>query len=153
MNTTNPHPRSLVRVRLGAGLAMLLVLAACSKAAGSVRPSESALGSPRPSSPAHVRILAPTDGQVFKGTSVEVPVQLALSGARIVPATTQHITPDTGHVHIFLDNQIVAMNFKLTDVIPNVRPGLHVLRAEFVASDHLPFDPRVFTSVTFRVEP
>ena len=78
MSTTNPHPRSLVRVRLGAGLAMLLVLAACSKAAGSVRPSESALGSPRPSSPAHVRILAPTDGQVFKGTSVKVPVKLVM---------------------------------------------------------------------------
>jgi hypothetical protein len=45
------------------------------------------------------------------------------------------------------------MNFSLTDQVPGVSPGQHILRAEFVASDHGPFDPRVFVSVTFRVEP
>jgi hypothetical protein len=45
------------------------------------------------------------------------------------------------------------MNFSLTGDVPNVTPGQHILRAEFVASDHLPFDPRVFVSVTFVVQP
>jgi hypothetical protein len=30
-------------------------------------------------------------------------------------------------------------------------PGPHQIRAEFVAVDHLPFDPRVVATVTFRV--
>ncbi|HEY3208529.1 MAG TPA: hypothetical protein VGL18_01855 [Actinomycetota bacterium] len=32
-----------------------------------------------------------------------------------------------------------------------VGPGRHVLEAEFVAADHGPFNPRVRTSVAFRV--
>ena len=42
---------------------------------------------------------------------------------------------------MYLDNQIAAMNFSLNGTVGNVKPGLHVLRVEFVASDHLPFDP------------
>jgi hypothetical protein len=127
-----------------------LLLAACSKSGtggGTTGPP-----SPRPSSTAKLEIVSPTNGQVFQGSSVDVPIKLSLSGARIVPATTKNITPDTGHVHIYLDNQIVTMNFALDGDIPNVTPGQHILRAEFVASDHLPFDPRVFVSVTFQVE-
>jgi hypothetical protein len=75
-----------------------------------------------------------------------------LSGAKIVAATTTNISPDKGHLHVYLDNQIVSMNFGLTDDIGNVKSGMHVLRVEFVASDHLPFDPRVFTAVTFEVQ-
>ena len=31
----------------------------------------------------------------------------------------------------------------------NVSPGTHTLTADFVAADHLPFDPPVTTQVTF----
>jgi hypothetical protein len=130
-------------------LAALVVGAACSKGSA----SQGGTPAPRPSSTAKLQILSPTNGQVFKGSSVTVPVELSLEGARIVAATTTNITPDTGHVHLYLDNQIVTMNFSLTDQVPNVSTGSHILRAEFVASDHLPFDPRVFVSVTFKVEP
>jgi hypothetical protein len=126
-----------------------VVGAACSKGSG----GQGATPAPRPRSTAKLQIVSPTNGQVFKGASVTVPVELSLEGARIVAATTTNITPDTGHVHLYLDNQIVTMNFSLTDQVPNVTPGSHILRAEFVASDHLPFDPRVFVSVTFKVEP
>jgi hypothetical protein len=128
-----------------------LLMAACSKAASSGGPSVPP--SPRPSSPAKIEILSPTNGEVFKGSSVTVPIKLGLTGARIVPATTTNITPDTGHMHVYLDNQIVGMNFSLDGQVPNVTPGQHILRAEFVAADHLPFDPRVFVSVTFVVQP
>jgi hypothetical protein len=128
-----------------------LLMAGCSKGGGSSGPS--GRPSPRPSSTAKIQILSPTNGQSFSGSSVDVPIKLGLTGARIVPATTKNITPDTGHVHLYLDNQIVTMNFSLTGEIPNVTRGQHILRAEFVASDHLPFNPRVFVSVTFVVQP
>jgi hypothetical protein len=31
----------------------------------------------------------------------------------------------------------------------SIPPGRHTLRAEFVAADHLPFDPPVIAQVTF----
>jgi hypothetical protein len=104
----------------------------------------------RPSSPAKVAILSPTNGQVVHGSSVKI--RVGLTGAKIVPATTTDIVPTKGHLHVYLDDQIVAMNFKLTGEIGGLKPGLHVLRVEFVASDHLPFDPRVFTAVTFEAK-
>jgi hypothetical protein len=128
---------------------MTLVAAACSGGSDGT----AATPGPRPSSTAKLAFVSPTNGQLFQGAPATVPVELTLEGARVVPATTRDITPDTGHVHIFLDNQIVTMNFGLTDELPNVPAGTHILRAEFVAADHLPFDPRVFTAVTFKVEP
>jgi hypothetical protein len=85
---------------------------------------------------------------VIHGSDLKIRVRL--TGARIVPATTTHIVPTQGHLHVFVDDQIVAMNFSLNGDVPNLTPGVHVLRVEFVASDHLPFDPRVFTAVTFQ---
>jgi hypothetical protein len=126
---------------------MVLFAAACSKAGGA-NGTQSPVA--RPSSPAEVKILSPMNGEVVRGSDVKI--RVALSGARIVPATTTHISPDKGHLHVFLDNQIVSMNFSTTDDIGNVKPGMHVLRVEFVASDHLPFNPRIFTAVTFQVK-
>jgi hypothetical protein len=134
---------------LGAVLAVALLASACSKG------SDAAGGTPspyvRPSTPAKVAILSPRNGEVVHGSDVKIKVQL--TGAKIVPATTTHIVPTEGHLHVYLDDQIVSMNFKLTGDIGNVTPGMRVLRVEFVASDHLPFDPRVFTAVTFEAKP
>jgi hypothetical protein len=126
-------------------LAVALLASACSK--GSEATGGSSTTEVRPSSPARVAILSPTNGQVVHGSDVKIRVQL--TGAKIVPATTTDIVPTKGHLHVYLDDQIVSMNFKLTGDIGDVTPGMHVLRVEFVASDHLPFDPRVFTAVTF----
>jgi len=104
----------------------------------------------RPSSPAKVAILSPTNGQVVHGSSVKI--RVGLTGAKIVRGTTTDIVPTKGHLHVYLDDQIVSMNFKLTGEIGGLKPGLHVLRVEFVASDHRPFDPRVFTAVTFEAK-
>jgi hypothetical protein len=145
----NLHRTRGRRTRRGLVLAALLVLAVgCSKGT----PSGPADTSPsaRPSSPAKLEVESPTNGQVVAGPDVRVRVKL--SGARIVPATTKNITPTTGHIHVYLDNQLVTMNFSLTGDIPDVSSGMHVLRVEFVASDHAPFDPRVFTAVTFEVK-
>ena len=132
-----------------AALALTLIAAACSKGAAQPRPSTPG---PRPSSTGHIQILAPKNGQVFTGSSVDVPVKVSLTGAMIVPATTSHIVPNQGHIHVYLDNQIATMNFSLTGDVSNVKPGLHVLKVEFVASDHLPFDPRVIEQVAIEVK-
>ncbi len=126
---------------------MLGVLcAACSSASGASGSAPPA----RPSSPAKVQIVTPTNGEVIHGPNVEVRVRL--QNARIVAATTSSITPDEGHLHLYLDDQIESMNFSTSAKLSAVRPGLHVLRVEFVASDHLPFDPRVIAQVAFEVK-
>jgi hypothetical protein len=130
-----------------AALISMLVLAACSKSAGA---GSGQTPITRPSSLAVLKILSPTNGEVVTGSDVKI--EVSLKGARIVPATTTHITPDRGHLHVYLDNQLVGMNFATSDDVTGVAPGMHVLRVEFVASDHRPFDPRVFTAVTFQVK-
>jgi hypothetical protein len=81
-----------------------------------------------------------------------VTVRVHLAGATIVPATTKNITPTTGHLHLSLDGKLISMNYQATQTLPEVPPGLHVLKVEFVAADHLPFNPRVITGVTFTVK-
>ena len=129
-------------------LTLALLLAGCGGSAGAGGTTTTTPTS-RPSSPAKLTILSPDNGQAIKGSTVKV--RLRLRDARIVRPTSQHITPTTGHVHVYLDDRIISMNYGLTDTIPNVSHGPHVLRVEFVASDHLPFDPRVVASAVFRV--
>jgi hypothetical protein len=129
-------------------LVLAVVASACAK--GSDAAGATHTPYVRPSSPAKVAILSPTNGEVVQGSDVKIRVEL--TGAKIVPATTTDIVPTKGHLHVYLDDQIVSMNFKLSGDIGEVAPGMHVLRVEFVASDHLPFDPRVFTAVTFEAK-
>jgi hypothetical protein len=97
-----------------------------------------------------VRIVTPTNGEVFHSSTV--PVKVKLSGATIVQTTSTNIVPTQGHLHLYLDDQIESMNFTTSATIPDVSPGLHALKVEFVASDHLPFDPRVIAQVAFEVQ-
>ncbi|MFI5200684.1 MAG: hypothetical protein ACHQXL_09965 [Candidatus Limnocylindrales bacterium] len=137
-------------VALAAALA--IALAACSSpgatAPASAPPASSApspAGS-RPSSPAIVEIVSPTLNEVVTGPTLHVVI--SLKNATIVPATTTNISPTTGHVHLYVDNVLVSMNYGLTQDLP-VHPGTYVLKAEFVAADHAPFDPRVWSSEVF----
>lgn len=100
----------------------------------------------RPSSPAMVQITQPASGETVTGSSVHV--VLALSGATITTQTTTNITPTEGHVHLYVDNVLVSMNYGLTQDLP-VHPGTYVLQAEFVAADHAPFSPRVWSNKVF----
>ena len=129
--------------RLAAAATVAVVVGACSQPGASTQaaaPSGS-LG-PRPASPAAVEILQPTANSTVTGTSVHV--VLKLTGAKIVPQTTTAIRPDEGHVHLYVNNVLVSMNYGLEQDIP-VQPGTLVLKAEFVAADHAPFSPRVWS--------
>ena len=132
--------------RLGAvALSMvMLLLVACT---GGPSPTAS---STRPSSPAKISIVAPVAGATVHGATVHI--VLSLSGAKIVSQTTTRIRPDQGHVHLYVDNVLVSMNYGLEQDLP-VHPGTYVLKAEFVAADHAPFNPRVWSAETiFTVE-
>ena len=98
----------------------------------------------RPSSPAVLQIVSPTNNQVVTGSTVHVVV--SLQNATVVQQTSTHIQPDQGHVHLYLDNQLIYMAYQLAQDVP-VKPGVYSLKAEFVGSDHFPFNPRVWSSV------
>jgi hypothetical protein len=137
-------------------IAAALVLAACGGDGGSgtTGPTDGSgptgtptASGPRPASTAELTIISPTDGQVIEGGTVALEVDL--QGAEIVPATTTDIVPDEGHLHVILDDQLISMTGDLEQTIPDVAPGQHLLKVEFVASDHVPFDPRVIAAVSF----
>ena len=123
-------------------LAAAIALAACTPAATPSHPTVPSTG-PRPSSPASVEVLEPASATKVSGESVHV--VLRLTGGRIVPETTTNIRPDEGHVHLYVNNVLVSMNYGLEQDIP-VQPGSIVLKAEFVAADHAPFNPRVWSA-------
>lgn len=130
-------------------VAAALLLASCGRG-GSPGGGGTPTPAARPSSPATLRIESPANSSVVQGPTVRV--RVALDGARIVDATTKNITPTTGHLHLSLDGKLISMNYQLHQTIPNVTPGRHVMEVEFVAADHLPFDPRVVAAVQFRVK-
>jgi hypothetical protein len=117
--------------------AVALLLAGCGTVASSPTPA------PRPSTTATVEIVAPASGAIVEGASAHV--VLKLTGARIITETTTDIRPDEGHVHLYVNGLLVSMNYGLEQDIP-VQPGTLVIKAEFVAADHVPFSPRVWSA-------
>jgi hypothetical protein len=103
----------------------------------------------RPSSTARLEIVSPRPGEILSGAPSTVRVTLRLIGGEIVPLTSTAVTPNQGHIHVFLDNHLLSMTGLDATII--ALPGEHTLRAEFVASDHGPFRPPVTASVTFQV--
>ena len=106
----------------------------------------------RPASTATLSFVEPTANQVVTGTTLDV--RLRLDGGRIVQSSSTTLTPDTGHIHLFVDGAIVSMTYGTEQRIPlgGLEPGPHVLQAEFVAADHGPFDPRVTAMEQFVTE-
>jgi hypothetical protein len=135
--------------------AALAALAAAAIAAGGCRGSgapggsAAAGGGPRaagPRSTAVLTILSPTPGEQVTGGVLHV--RLKLTGAEVVPQTSANLRPDKGHIHLSLDGRIVSMAYGTQQDV-SVPAGIHLLTAEFVATDHLPFNPRVVKTVTF----
>jgi hypothetical protein len=130
----------MTRFALPLLLAATLLTTACGggTSTGGATPTTARL-----SSPATVSIVSPAPGAVITGTTVHV--VLAITGATITQQVTTNVRPDQGHVHLYLDGSIESLNSSLAEDIP-VHPGNYELHAEFVASDHLPFEPRVISA-------
>ena len=110
---------------------------------------EPAPSADRPSSTAVLRISEPSEGQRVSTATLDVVTQI--TGATVVDGSATEVTPDTGHVHVYLDDQLMSMAYAPEQEIGIdwLGPGPHVVRVEFVAADHAPFDPPVEASVTF----
>jgi hypothetical protein len=104
----------------------------------------------RPSTDAKISFIVPANGEVFHGNPAKVPVAVRLTGGKIVPFISTHLIPNEGHIHLYLDGNIVLMSFG-TRTSLQVEPGRHKLTAEFVAVDHGPWDPRVLANDTIVV--
>jgi hypothetical protein len=104
----------------------------------------------RPSSPVTITLISPANGELVQGTSVHVVVMV--SGGTVTRVYSTNISPTKGHVHLYLNNQLVYMSYTLHQDLP-VNPGvLYSMYAEWVAADHYPFSPRDVTqTIYFRV--
>ncbi len=134
-------------------LSLVVLASACGSGdAGSPSPTSPAptAAADRPASTAKLAIVSPKNGQVIRGTTVQLKV--SLKDAKVVAATTTDVVPDEGHLHVILDEQLVTMTGELEQLIANLTPGQHLLKVEFVATDHAPFDPRVIVAVAFEVK-
>jgi hypothetical protein len=104
----------------------------------------------RPTTTATLAILQPTPNQT---TGSQVMLKLQLDGGFIAPISTNlALAPNTGHIHLYLDNQLISMSQTLNQTLPTLAAGLHTVRAEFVANDHLPWKNRVVAEVAFTVQ-
>jgi hypothetical protein len=111
------------------------------------------VGSGRIASAATLAIDQPSPDAAIQGDELDVVMQL--DGGRIVDTSSTRVTPDTGHIHLSLDGQLISMTYGLVQVVDlrGLAPGTHTLEAEYVAADHGPFEPRVTDTITFRVGP
>ena len=102
----------------------------------------------RPSTPVKITLLAPTSGQTVHGTSVLV--RVSVTGGVVTQVTTGDITPTKGHVHLYLNNQLIYMSYTLQQEVTGLHPGVeYSMYAEYVAQDHFPFSPRDVTPTIF----
>jgi hypothetical protein len=158
-----------MRTRIAATLAALFTLiagcAGCGSSASSTSgstsdtatatpPATAPPGTPpanRPSSPATVAIVAPTDGSTEPAGKVHV--QVSVTGATVVQQTSSNISPTEGHVHLYIDGNLQYMQYTLAQDFGPLKPGTYTIKAEFVASDHFPFNPRVYSKpIVFTVK-
>ena len=132
-------------------IAAALVLAACTSNGSGADPGSTtpATTGARPASPAVVKIVEPKNGATEPATGAKL--RISLTGAKLTSVTSQDISPTEGHLHVSVDDRLISMTSGLTQTLPDLTPGRHTIRVEFVAADHLPFDPRVVTEAFFEV--
>lgn len=130
-------------------LATGLALAGCGGDPSPAASSDPAPG-PRPSSTASLAIVEPQDDALVRGDTVDVVFRL--EGGTLVDLTETEVRPDEGHLHVTLDGALVSMTGGLEQELTGLAPGPHLLKAEYMAADHAPFEPRVLAAVAFTVE-
>jgi hypothetical protein len=130
----------------------LVLLTGCTSNGSGADPSATTPASvgPRPASPAVLKIVEPKNGATEPASGAKL--EVSLTGARLTSVTSQDISPTEGHLHVSVDGRLISMTSGVTQTLPDLEPGRHTIRVEFVAADHLPFDPRVVTEAFFEVK-
>ena len=150
--------RPTIRSAPAALVSIALVASACGGSGGSAdgsatpsvtHASMSMTAGPRPSTDATLAIVSPGNGETIHGS--DVTLKLERDGGTIAASASTELVPDEGHLHVVLDDQLISMTSDLESVISDVAPGTHLIKVEFVANDHAPFDPRVIAAVSFEV--
>jgi hypothetical protein len=104
----------------------------------------------RPAATVRLEILAPDPGAVLGGDPAVVTVQLRLVDVGNLSSDSPHPSPTVGHIHVYVDGKALSMSPSLSGRV-EVRPGKHLLEADFVAGDHGPFNPPVRSTLIFEV--
>lgn len=166
----------MVRYSTRSLAALLFVFAACSKPEQETpsgaqfvtpgAPQQAAPSAPTPPPGAKVFFISPTDGAEIKGPAVdgkvEVKVKMGVEGIDLAPAGEQK--PASGHHHIIVDGQFIAMG----TVVPKdekhlhygkaeseatiaLTPGPHTLTLQFADGAHLSYGPQLSASIRVNV--
>jgi hypothetical protein len=128
---------------------VLLVLAfATGAGAFALGGSQTATGTV-PAPDVTVDILEPADGgAVAAGRTITLDVQI--NGGELT-TDTESSDPTKGHLHVFIDNELIAMPTTSTPDI-ELEPGEHVIAVEFTGADHRSFSPKIIDEVTVTAE-
>jgi hypothetical protein len=100
---------------------------------------------------ARIEFVSPKAGETIHGSKLRV--ELRVIGGRVVSQTDTRLRRDAGHIHLFVDDRIVAMTGGLSEELSEVPPGDHWIKAEFVMANHRPWRDPVTTSVLVHVVP
>lgn len=103
-------------------------------------------------SPVKITILSPKNDEVIVGSTAHVTI--TVTGGTIDPTFSTNVSPTLGHIHLYMNSELVAMSYATaTDI--SVDPGAeYSLYAEWVAADHGSFTPRDITPrIYFAVSP
>jgi hypothetical protein len=131
----------LTRLTLPVVLAFTVTLTGCGGSKAKTSPTTN-----RPTTAARLQIVQPTANQV---TGPNVTLVVNLIGARVVQPSQGTLRGDEGHIHVSVDGKLVSMTYGTSQPLPPLMPGQHIIQAEFVAIDHVPFKDRRIAAVIF----
>ena len=94
-------------------------------------------------SPVKLTLASPLNDEFVSGTTVHVTVTVA--GGTITSGYSQHVSPTVGHIHLYMNSQLVSMAYATSTDLPIEAGAEYSLYAEWVAEDHGSFTPRDVT--------
>jgi hypothetical protein len=102
----------------------------------------------RPSTTATLDVISPTEGQHFPSNAV--PIRVNVKGGSLAAASVNKLQPGKGHLQVSVDRILVTQAANPVQVV-QVGDGDHAISVEYVASDHLPFCPKVAVTRNVKV--
>lgn len=105
------------------------------------------------SSDVTVSIPSPADGAAVPADE-DLMIEVEIANGTLVSGSTS-TDPNEGHIHIYVDGQVVAMPTSESDTIvpaTNLPPGEHEIIVEFTQANHTSFAPPVQAAITITAE-